>query len=253
MRELIKKTLAHAEIARSPHKLLTRMQLASDNLAESQALNHEAIAFAKTLGMSQIMILHGMNFLTPSGKHVVVIGPTGIGKTTALRTLEKQGNATTIEDGKVCIGIRATHSLASISPGMTSVRKKITTIGSILRNITGYRTEHSKNARPWGKTRRATDLWTSRAERIAAIYSTPKNEETTEPQILPVDAILLFSHKLSPTHGMLYEDNGPRKLQTPDIHRLHTLYGIQVIAVDAKNHSVQEMIDIIRQQAETPK
>ena len=83
-------------------------------------------------GFSGLLILHG-NALLVGGRVVLLLGPAGIGKSTASRRLVRLGAATLIEDGLVVVG-EEPGTWQVVETGTLGVLHRAARIAALLRN-----------------------------------------------------------------------------------------------------------------------
>ncbi len=71
-------------------------------------------ALAQRMGMDGIAVLHG-NAFSSQGKNTIVLGPVGIGKSTALRHMIRHGEATPLEESFLLVGFKGTQAYVDLN------------------------------------------------------------------------------------------------------------------------------------------
>ncbi len=92
-----------------------------------------AARFRERFGFDELLLLHGSAWVH-AGTWSLVTGPPGIGKSTALRDLERHGHGRVEEDAIVLVGVKPSGWYAA-STGSTDVLERAYRISRRLRDV----------------------------------------------------------------------------------------------------------------------
>ncbi len=93
--------------------------------------------------IGDLYVVHGTAYRF-EGKTAVVMGPQGIGKSTALRALSERGAVEALEDGYVIIGRdKDTKELKVVTSGLLDTSRRFSRISKSIRSCCGYKSAYS--------------------------------------------------------------------------------------------------------------
>ncbi len=217
---------------------------AARNRPTAERFSHEARALATRLGFERIVTLHGLAFKNENGVSLVV-GPKGVGKSTALRELANSGEAKPLEEG-IVLGITSDGNARLIRTGTLEYALHKASIRARIRASSGVRTKYALRSGVQGP---------QFGEVVAKVLTTPiavatfrKNgKDTFEPEAVDFDRMLLLTHPLFSPHGISYNENGGvEQVGDDEAKRLLLAAHKQVLVRSTQNMTVGQIIAAIQ-------
>lgn len=182
-------------------------------LTESEG--EEARALLSELGFSKLVVLHGSALLV-GGETVVVVGPPGIGKSTACRELARRGEGTFLEDGLVVVG-ETGDRWTLVETGTLEVLRRAAIVSAgprrLVPRVSGgaSRETGSRGGVIRKRVNRALDLQAFRAGVLLA----PRRTGTVSRRLHPVDRIVVADEPGTSRHS--WETDGRALVALEDV------------------------------------
>ncbi|MFH1125498.1 MAG: hypothetical protein V1703_00080 [Candidatus Altiarchaeota archaeon] len=145
--------------------------------------------------IDQLYIVHGMAAVI-NGVGVVVMGPHGVGKSTALRTMAKESEVKSIDDGFIIIGRdKDTEEFKIVSTGLIRVSERLSLISKGLRSFLGYKSAFlTEDDYDFGKKNRLGRLLQKAANLLGYLTIRP-GEEHVENTATKLGLVISLRHK----------------------------------------------------------
>lgn len=224
----------HHRVGRSPEKAVRYAE--------------QARALAQKLGLRKLFVLHGNAFDCSAGT-CLVLGPHGIGKTSAVVELERAGKANLLEEGFVIIGKNALGGLRLVSTGSIGFYGRKARLARSLRFITSFESKYLLGGREWGIVRKTVHGLMQEASRVIALISPREAHKTHIPKLLPIVKVLVFDHPHFHPHGIEFAGAGPKPVSLQEIEELFSGGRVQHETVFSGDLNVHGVIKKIKQMA----
>jgi hypothetical protein len=145
--------------------------------------------------IDDLYVVHGTAYRF-KGKTAVVMGPQGIGKSTALRALSERGDVEPLEDGYVMIGRdRDILEFKVVTSGLLDTSRRFSRISKSIRACCGYKSAYSSEGD--GNFDRARFIGASIhkvTNMLGYIFVRPTGRDG-QPKDYPLDRLIHVSHQ----------------------------------------------------------
>ena len=137
-----------------------------------------------------MFVLHGNALAAPGEGAVIVLGPSGVGKSTICASLASLGRAELLEDGLVVVGRRENRWYV-LETGTRGVLSRASRISSLLRRVTGSSRKGSAAiGGRWSAAKRRGDRLRARVAFVLAVLSI-RDAGRHLPRLFPVTRLVV--------------------------------------------------------------
>jgi|SRR3989344_1041550 len=212
-----------------------------------------AKAILARFGLKRLYVVHGNCFHNPVGDHTLVIGPHGIGKTTALNRLKLEG-FTPLEEGLVLLGESQIGTMHVITTGTTPMSMRIGNFTALLRTLSLKRNEFTAGSERRSKVRKIVDAALRETARATAIITARSlKSEVHEPKLPQVAQILFFTHPDFIVHGVGYVGGEINPLSRAELESFSSRCGIPISTFDSSKMTKKQVVQTIVAKARASK